>query len=152
MKLFGGSKKSKHAGGYAHHTRDGAPAKETAGARPAPARRDDTEEYDDRFLPTWAKVIIVVVTVLIILVAGAFIWFKVASRPPVQTGELNNVGENQSRTARRTTGKATPKTTAKARRMGKTTVRRSSQRPAGTRRCTPSSSPERTRWAPTPTP
>lgn len=93
MKIFGGSKNSKHAGGYAHHSHEEAAREpEAQDSAPVGKKGDGAEEYDDRFLPTWAKVVIVVVSVLIILVAGAFIWFKTASRPPVQTGELNNVG------------------------------------------------------------
>ena len=96
MKIFGGNKNSKHAGGYAHHSHEEAAAQkpEARDSAPVKDRDDGAGEYDDRFLPTWAKVIIVVVSVLIILVAGAFVWFKTASRPPVQTGELNNNNNN----------------------------------------------------------
>lgn len=57
---------------------------------------EDEEEVGRRF-PTWAKILIVVVSVLAILFTAAFIWLKTASLPD-QTQTLNPAGNTGSQT------------------------------------------------------
>ncbi len=129
MKLFGGSRNSKHTGNHVHHTQIHDPD-ETRGIWEDPSESegmeterpesdepesdepeygdaggDQNEKYKDDFgeedyeggLPTWAKIIIVVGTVLIILFAALFIWIKTA-KPPDQTQTLNPAGGDGGQT------------------------------------------------------
>lgn len=137
MKLFGGSKNSKHTADHIHHGEDldasqrtewwnytpkgqepssHAPRQEESARRRYEEDADldrDAGEYEDGYdggIPTWAKVVIIVGSVLIILFAALFIWIKTA-RPPEQT-QFMNTYQTQSQETSAAAPTAPPETQA----------------------------------------